>query len=307
MHVATSGRSVLRAPRLVLSARLATVRNYLALTRPRVVLVAVLTGGPVLLLHRRDRPHSLTQPVILLGIVLVGAACSAINAWVERDRDALMSRTRDRPLPAGRIRPTAALAFGLSLAAAGLAVLGLWGGGLAALTGGLTLAWYIGVYTIWAKPRTARSTVLGAVAGAAAPLIASAAMDGRISSFGWALFALVFAWQPPHVWAIALFRGTEYQAAGIPMMPAVVGERGTRARMLAWALVLVPVSAVPWLLHVLGPAYAVTALAAGVWFVATIVRALHTPSAHADRRVFAVSLIYLGVLFLEMLAELALG
>jgi len=284
----------------------AAFRDYLALTRPGVVLLAVLTGGPALLLDRGARFGVVKPLAILFGIVLIGCACSILNAWIERERDSLMARTRNRPLPAGRMRPAEALAFGLVVAAAGVGVLAAWGGTLAAHIGALTLAWYLAIYTVWAKPRTAHNTVLGAVAGAAPPLIAAAGMDGRIGGFGWALFAIVFAWQPPHVWAITLFRGAEYEAAGFKMMPAVVGDRGARAHMLAWALALVAASLIPWRMGTLGPIYAVTALGAGAWFVATIVRAIRAREARADRQVLGASIVYLLALFLEMLAELAL-
>ena len=306
MSVETSGPALPRAERIAPAVPLAGFRDYLALTRPGVVLLAVLTGGPVLLLDRGPRPGILTPLAILAVIVLIGCACSVLNAWIERDRDSLMARTRNRPLPAGRITPAEALGFGLAVAAAGVVTLAARGGALAALIGALTLAWYLGIYTVWAKPRTAHNTVLGAVAGAAPPLIAAAGMDGRIGGFGWALFAIVFAWQPPHVWAIALFRGAEYEAAGFRMMPAVVGARGARARMLAWALALVAASLIPWRMRVLGPVYAATGLVAGTWFVATIVRAIRARDARADRRVLGASILYLLALFLEMLAELAL-
>ena len=294
-------RATWRAP----VAALAVARDFLALTRPRVVVLAVLAGGPVLLLQRDARAGTLAPLMILLGIVLVGAACSALNAWVERDRDALMARTRRRPLPAGRVGAPEALAFGLALAAAGLATLGAWGGTLAATIGALAIAWYIAIYTIWAKPRTSHNTVLGAFAGAAAPLIASAGMLGRIDGFSWALFAIVFAWQPPHVWSITLFRGAEYEAAGIVMLPAVAGERVTRACMLAWTLALVPLSLIPWSLGALGFAYAATALVLGAAFIASVVRAVRVRTARCDRQVLFASLLYLTGLLLEMLAELA--
>lgn len=296
---ATPARASLAAP-------LARARACFGLTRPRITLMVALTAMPAFVLGHRAWPGTSTLAGVLLGIGLVGAGCSAINAWYERDLDALMSRTRDRPLPAGRIAPGEALGFGLLVSTLGVLVLGVWGGLLAALVGGLTLVYYVGAYTVWSKPRSAHSTVVGAVAGAAAPLIADAAVDGRIGPWGWALFAIIFVWQPPHVWAIALFRKADYAAAGIPMMPAAVGERQTRVRMLAWAIALVPVSLLPWLGGVLGPVYAATALAAGAVFLASIVLAIRARDPRADRRVFVASLMYVAVLFGEMLAELVL-
>lgn len=309
LHPAASSGTVSAAPLATRAsaAPLTLARDLLALARPRITLMVALTAAPAFKLGHGVWPAASTLVGVLLGIGLVGAGCSAINAWYERDRDALMPRTQDRPLPAGRIAPGEALSFGLLVSAAGVLALFVWGGGLAALVGALTLAYYIGVYTMWSKPRSAYSTVVGAVAGAAAPLIADAAVDGRIGLWGWALFGIVFVWQPPHVWAIALFRKSEYAAAGIPMMPAIVGERGTRLRMFGWALVLVPVTLLPLLGGVFGPVYAVTALAAGAMFVGAIALAIRAEDARADRRVFFASLLYVAVLFGEMLAELALG
>jgi len=289
------------------AALLAVAVDYLALTRPRITLMVALTACPAMVLGHAGWPGAMTLVGILLGIALVGSGCSAINAWYERDLDALMPRTQDRPLPAGRVAPGEALGFGLLLSAAGILILHVAGGTLAALIGALTPAYYIAVYTMWLKPRSAHNTVAGAVVGAAAPLIADAAVDGRIGPWGWVLFGIVFLWQPPHVWAIALYRKSEYAAAGIPMMPAVVGERGTRWRMLAWALALVPVTLVPWLGGVLGPAYAAAALAGAALFLGSIVLAIRAGDPRADRRVFIASLFYLATLFGVMLAEVVLG
>lgn len=286
---------------------LAAVRDWLALTRPRITLMVALTACPALVMGHAGWPDPMTLFGVLLGIAFVGSGCSAINAWYERDLDAVMPRTQDRPLPAGRVTPGEALAFGLLLSGVGIGVLRIAGGSLAALVAGLTLAYYIAVYTVWLKPRSPHNTVVGAVAGATAPLIADAAVAGHIGPWGWVLFAIVFLWQPPHVWAIALYRKAEYEAAGIPMMPAAVGERGTRWRMLAWAAALVPVTLLPWMGGVLGTAYAVAALAGGALFIGSILVAIRAEDPRADRRVFIASLFYLATLFGAMLAEVVLG
>jgi protoheme IX farnesyltransferase len=279
------------------------LRDYLALTRPTILALVVLTAPAALVLDRGGWPDLATLAAALAGIALVGAGSSALNAWWERDRDARMPRTRERPLPAGRLRPARALAFGLASAAAGLALLGVAGGWLPVALGAATVAHYLGVYTVWLKPRSAHNTVVGAVAGAAAPLIADA-LDGSLGFFGVALFAIVFTWQPPHVWSIALYRREEYAAAGFRMLPDVAGARGTRIRQLVWAVALIPISLVPALRGALGPAYAAIALALGAVFVAAIVRALRSGAPADDRLVFRVSLVHLSGLFLAMLGEL---
>lgn len=300
MQTEVQGRIAV-APRV--APRFAEWRDYLALTRPGVLALSVLTGAPPLL--RGGGP--LGKPIALLaGVMLVGAACSALNAWIERDRDARMSRTRGRPLPSGRIRPAEALGFGLALGASGLGVLGVWGGGLAAAVAFMAMAWYLGVYTLWAKPRTAFHTELGALAGAAPPLIASAGMGGTIDAFGWALFAIVLAWQPPHVWAIELFRPGEYEAAGIPTLRERVGPSRTRARMLAWTAALLVVAWAPAAIHAVGFFYVVVATWMGAYLWTKLARAIRANTPRADRRVFAASLLYLFALFLEMALELGL-
>ena len=282
----------------------ATARDYVSLTRPRVLTLVLFTAPPALALGRDHWPDAGLILGVLLGAALVGGGCGALNAWIERDSDARMARTRGRPLPTGRLAPHKALEFGIAISALGLWVLYGVGGWLPAAVGGLSLAHYVGVYTLWLKPRSAQNIVIGGAAGAAAPLIADAAVDGRIGEWGLVLFAIVFLWTPPHFWAIALVRKHEYAAARLPMMPAVVGDRGTRRRMLAYALALIPVTLLPWLGGELGPVYAVTAVAAGACFVASILRSMRVQTREQDRRVFLVSLVYLSLLFAVMLLEL---
>jgi protoheme IX farnesyltransferase len=281
----------------------AALREYLSLTRPAIVALVVLTAPPAMVLGNGAWPEPAALALALSGIALVGAGSSALNAWWERERDARMPRTRERPLPAGRLAPARALSFGVASGAAGLGLLGLAGGWLPVALGAAALAHYLVVYTIWRKPRSAHNAVVGAVAGAAAPLIGDA-LDGRIGLWGVALFAIVFAWQPPHVWSIALYRRDEYAAAGFRMLPEVVGARGTRIRQLLWAGALVALSLFPAFAGALGPAYAAVALAGGVAFLAAIARALGSGAPADDRRVFHVSLAYLAVLFLAMTGEL---
>jgi protoheme IX farnesyltransferase len=186
-----------------------------------------------------------------------------------------------------------------------LVLLGV-GGWLAALVGALTLAHYIGVYTIWLKPRSPQNIVIGGAAGAAAPLIADAAANGSIGLWSVVLFAIVFLWTPPHFWAIALYRKREYAAAGFPMMPSVVGDEATRRQSLAYATVLIPVTLLPWLGGVVGGGYAVTAAVGGLCFVASILHSMRAQSRREDRRVFLVSIAYLAALFSAMLVSLLL-
>ncbi len=294
--------SSVRAPTRLLE----LARDFIALTRPRVLALVLFTAPPALAMGQASWPSATLLLGVVLGAGLVGGGCGALNAWIERDADRLMLRTRNRPLPTERLTPQQALVFGLVVSALGLLVLYACGGWLTTLIGGLTLLHYVFVYTIWLKPRSPQNIVIGGAAGAASPLIADAAVDGQLGVWGIVLFAIIFFWTPPHFWAIALYRRKEYEAAGFPMMPSVAGEASTRRQMLAYALVLVPITLLPWLGGELSAAYALTALLAGGCFIASILKAIRLADRQQDRRVFAGSIIYLSALFAEMLLELAI-
>jgi protoheme IX farnesyltransferase len=279
-------------------------KRYLALTKPRILPMVIVTAVPVFLLAAAGAPPVATSAGVLVGIVLVAAAANTLNMYVERDRDRHMERTRNRPLPAGELAPAAALRFGLLLSVAGTALLWTLGGALAATLGIASILFYVFVYTIWLKPRSVYNAVIGGAAGAAAPLIADAAVNGSVGLPGLLLFAIVFFWQPPHVWAIALYRRDDYAAAGIPMMPAVIGHERTRWRMLVYTVGLVVVTLLPGLLGLLGPLYLTAATVLGAWFLWSGVRLVRERSDDAARGVFRSSLIYLALLYAAMLADL---
>ncbi len=280
------------------------LRGYVDLTKPRILLLVLFTGLPVLWMAA-VAPSVGLSVAILGGTALAAAAANALNCYVERDRDALMERTRRRPLPTALLRPSQALLFGLVLAVAATGILYAAGGPLAAALGVASILFYVFVYTVWLKPRSSWNAVIGGAAGAVAPLIADAAVHGTVTSAGWLLFAIIFFWQPPHVWAIALYRKDDYARAGIPMLPNVIGDEGTRWQMLWYTLALVPVTLAPVPLGLLGPVYLVAALGLDAWFTWSIVRVLRERTDAAARRAFHVSLGYLFALFLAMLADLA--
>ncbi len=283
----------------------ADVQSYLELTKPRILLLVIFTGFPAMVLANGGWPPPLFAAATLVGIALAAGAANALNCYVERDRDALMERTRSRPLPADRLAASHALAFGLLLSVASIVLLYAAAGGVAAALGAATILFYVFVYTVWLKPRSSWNAVLGGAAGAAAPLIADAAVNGHVGSAGWVLFAIIFLWQPPHVWAIALFRKQDYAAAGIPMLPNVVGDEATRWRMLWYTLALVPVTLAPLPLGLLGWWYTAFAIVLDAWFAWHAVRLLRERSEASAKRVFRVSLSYLFLLFLAMLFDLA--
>lgn len=283
------------------------MRSYGNLTKPRLLPLVLFTGLPVFGMSAAAGapPVSLAFGLlVLVGILLAAASANTLNAYIERDKDALMERTKDRPLPAGRIEPRAALRFGLVLGVASVVLLGAGAGPAAAWLGVASILFYVFVYTIWLKPRSAWNVVIGAAAGAAAPLIADAAVNGSVGVAGLSLFAIVFFWQPPHVWAIALYRKADYEAAGIPMLPSVIGDQPTRWHMLAYTLVLVPITLAPVALGLLGPVYGAVALGMNAWFIIATLRLLRERTPDAARRVFRVSLAYLFALFVAMNVDL---
>jgi heme o synthase len=282
------------------------LRLLVDVARPRVIGLVVFTGLPALALGKAGWPSLWTASWVLIGTALAGAASSAFNAVVERETDARMARTRRRPLPASVLLPNVVLGYGAAATVVSTAILLAVGGWLAAVIGLATIAFYVGVYTVWLKPRTPQNIVIGGAAGATAPLIASAAIDGQVSVGAWLLFLIIFFWTPPHFWAIAIHRRKEYENAGFPMMPSVVGDQATRWRSLAYTLALVGVTLAPVAVGDLSWAYGVAALGLGSWFVARVVESLVAQRPAVDHRVFKVSVAYLGLLFLAMLADLAL-
>jgi len=282
-----------------------TARLYLDITRPRVMALVVFTGLPALWLGTEAWPTAWQTFWILTGTAFAGGASSAFNAYVEREEDARMARTRNRPLPASALMPQLVVAYGVLLTVLSTAIL-TWIGGVGAAAIALaTIAFYVGIYTIWLKPRTPQNIVIGGAAGGTAPLIASAAMEGTPTLGAWILFAIIFLWTPPHFWGIAIFRKREYEAAGFPMMPSVVGDQPTRWRSLAYTLALVAVTLLPIWLGYLGVAYGLVAVVGGAWFTALVIRSMQVQRPTMDYRVFKGSIAYLAVLFLAMLGDLA--
>ena len=267
----------------------AQLKMWWDMTRPRVLLLVLFTG----------------LPVLGMSPALAGAASSTLNAWYERDSDAHMARTRNRPLPASSVAPGQALGLGLVLTVVSTAVLYAVGGVLPAAVGIGTVAFYVLVYTVWLKPRTPQNIVIGGAAGATTPMIVEAALDGHVGVVSILLFLIVFLWTPPHFWAIAIFRKEEYAAAGFPMMPNVVGDRATRRLSIGYTLATLAVSLAPVPLGLLSPAYGLAAGAAGGWFLLAVIRSVVADERRVDWQVFRVSIVYLFVVFGAMLVDCA--
>ena len=286
------------------SAAIETARNYVDLTKPRLLPMVLFTGLPVMGMAAGGWPSLSFVLLVLIAIALAASSANTLNAYIERDLDAVMERTKERPLPSGRIAPRAALMFGLALGAGSTVLLYAIEGWAAAGVGIASILFYVFVYTVWLKPRSSWNAVIGGAAGAAAPLIADVAVNGQIGPAGLLLFGVVFFWQPPHVWAIALYRKADYEAAGIPMLPSVIGDHPTRWRMLWYTIGLVPVTLAPVALGLLGWVYGAVAIVMNAWFVVAAIRVLREQDDASAQAMFRVSLAYLFSLFLAMLADL---
>ena len=278
----------------------ARVRDYVDLLKPRVMSLVVFTGlvGVVI---APAHIHPFTAALAVLAIALGSGAAGAINMWYERDLDALMARTRNRPLPAGRVAPDDALGLGVLLSIFSVLLMAVATNLVAAVLLTAAILFYVFVYTIWLKRRTPQNIVIGGAAGAFPPMIGWAAATGDVSAVGVALFLLIFLWTPPHFWALALYRSDDYRRAGVPMLPVVAGPRETKRQMLIYTLLLTPVALAPTLLGAVGWIYGAVALALSVVFIGHAVAVWRTADDEtafgAARRMFRFSLLYLAVLF----------
>jgi heme o synthase len=280
------------------------VGDFWALLKPRVMSLVVFTGLAGLLVAP-GHLHPVLAAIAVLCIAVGAGAAGAINMWYERDVDALMTRTRTRPIPAGRMDPAEALGFGVVLSIASVVVMALAVNLAAAALLALSIAFYVFVYTIWLKRRTPQNIVIGGAAGAFPPMIGWAAVTGDISLGSLSLFALIFMWTPPHFWALALFRCGDYARAGIPMLPVVSGVAETKRQILLYSLTLAPLGVVPWLLGVAGPVYAASAAVLGLIMVAGAVAVWRDSGETAAKRLFGFSVLYLFLVFALLILDRA--
>ncbi len=276
-------------------------RDFVALTKPRVMTLVVFTGlcG---LLAAPGHLHPVLAFTAILCIALGAGAAATLNQWYEADIDGLMKRTANRPLPAGRMDRQSALHFGVGLSFFSVILLGVATNWLAAAVLAVSILFYVFVYTIWLKPRTAQNIVIGGAAGAFPPVIGWAAVTGDISALPVALFMLIFFWTPPHFWALALFVKTDYAAAGIPMLPVVSGEVATRRQIWLYTAIMAVAAMAPVLLRLTGPVYGTVAFIGTALFAVLAFQVLrHRESDPArmtpERRLFKYSILYLFILF----------
>ena len=282
------------------------VRDFWALLKPRVMVLVVFTGA-VGLAVAPGTLHPVLAAIAVLCIAVGAGAAGAMNMWFDRDIDAVMTRTRHRPLPAGRMVPDDALSFGVFLSLGAVALLGLATNWTAAALLAGSILFYVLVYTMLLKRRTAQNIVIGGAAGALPPVIGWAAVTGEVGLGAVAMFAIIFFWTPPHFWALALYSSDDYARAGVPMLPVVAGRRSTKRHMLAYAVLLLPLVAVPFALGIAGGVYLAGSLAMGVLFVIAALRVMAADDAQdgdrAARQMFGFSIVYLFVVFGLLLAD----
>jgi len=282
-------------------------RDFLALTKPRVMTLVVFTGLCGLLAAPVGLPPALGFTAILC-IGLGAGAAAALNQWYEADIDALMKRTASRPLPAGRMARESALHFGVGLGAFSVILMGVATNWLAAAILAVSILFYVLVYTVWLKRRTPQNIVIGGAAGAFPPLIGWAAATGGVDTLPLLLFALIFLWTPPHFWALSLFVRSDYAKAGVPMLPVVAGAKATRWQILLYTVPMAAAAIAPWPLGLAGAIYGVTAVALNAAFLVLAAAVAHSKTAEpaqmrAEKRLFGFSVLYLFIMFGALVAD----
>jgi len=288
----------------------ARVRDYVDLLKPRVMSLVVFTGL-VGVMIAPAHIHPFAAFLAVVAIALGSGAAGCINMWYERDLDALMARTANRPLPAGRVAPDDALGLGILLSIFSLLLMATATNYVATALLAAAILFYVFIYTIWLKRRTPQNIVIGGAAGAFPPMIGWAAVTGDVSAVGVALFLLIFLWTPPHFWALALYRSDDYRRAGVPMLPVVAGPRATKLQMLVYTLVVVPVALAPTLLGAVGWLYGAVAVALSAGFIGHAIAVWRAPDDRrghgAAKRMFKFSLLFLAVLFAALPIDRLLG
>lgn len=282
-----------------------SVADFWNLLKPRVMSLVIFTGFAGMFLAPADI-HPMLFIISLFAIAAGAGASGAINQWYDRDIDAVMQRTQNRPIPAGAVEPAEALSFGLVISALSVLLLGLASNWLAAGLLAFTIFFYGVVYTIWLKRSTPQNIVIGGAAGALPPVIGWAAVSGSLSIEPLLLFAIIFMWTPPHFWALALFRNDDYTRAGVPMMPVVAGEAETRRQILIYAVLLVPLGVLPAFIGMSSMLYGVVAAVLGLNFIRLSWALMRSPDDSSARRLFGFSIVYLFLLFLGLVIDRAI-
>jgi protoheme IX farnesyltransferase len=275
--------------------------DYVTLTKPRVQLLLLLTTVSTMYVAGDPSPGLVL--LTCLGGSLSAGGAGAVNHYYDRDIDAQMARTATRPVPSGRVRPGAALAYGFVLQILSFLLLATTVNLLSAVLALCGFLGYVLVYTMWLKRSTPQNIVIGGAAGAVPPLVGWAAVAGHVDPAAWYLFAIVFYWTPPHFWALSLLMKDEYARVGVPMMPVVHGEKETRRQIVLYTCLLVVLTMLPVAFGFFGAIYAVVALGLGGAFLVLAVRLQRRADRASALRTYLYSLAYLAVLFCSMVAD----
>jgi protoheme IX farnesyltransferase len=300
------------------SCDMSDVRDWVALLKPRVMTLVVFSGlVGMLVAPGALSMHPVLAATAILCIAVAAGAAGAINMWYDRDIDAVMRRTAQRPIPAGRIQPNAALAFGVWLAVGSVTLMWMATNLVAAAVLAASIAFYVFIYTMWLKRRTPQNIVIGGAAGALPPVIGWAAVTGDVTLVPLLLFAIIFFWTPPHFWALSLWAHDDYERAGVPMLPVSAGARETRRQVMIYTVLLAPLGLAPWLVGFAGPAYGLVAAVLGAMFLRHAHAVLRDAQDAGGRSLtrdlpakacFRFSLTYLFLLFAALAADrLAFG
>ena len=281
----------------------AVVRAYVRLCKPRVVELLLITTVPSMVLAEGGWPGTWLVIAVVIGGALAAGGANTINSWIERDRDQLMRRTADRPIPTGLIPATHALIFGIALNVIAFVLLWAVANLLAALLTMAATLFYVFVYTIWLKPRTVQNIVIGGAAGSAPVLVGWAAVTNEVSAAAWLLFCVIFLWTPAHFWALAMKYRDDYAAADFPMLPVLRSERATAVQITAYAAATSICSLLLGLTVTVGPLYLVAAGVLGVLFVGRALLLVREPDPGTAIKFFAFSNLYLSALFVALLAD----
>jgi protoheme IX farnesyltransferase len=290
-------------------APIATVGDYFQLLKPRVMSLVLFTGVAGLVLAP-GHVHIATALTALLCIAVGAGASGALNMAYDADIDALMSRTRLRPIPRGNIAPGEATAFGAVMAAGSVTVMGLLVNEVAAALLAFTIGFYVFVYTMWLKRRTPQNIVIGGLAGALPPAIGWAAVTGDVAIAPLVLVAIIFLWTPPHFWALSLYRAGDYERARVPMLPVVSGKAETRRQIVIYTVIVTLCGLAPAVLGFAGPLYVAVAGGIGLWFLVQSIRVAFERDAEREpeaKRLFGVSILYLFAVFAALIVEQAAG
>jgi len=280
----------------------ARASDYFALLKPRVMSLVVFTGLVGMAVAPGDL-HPVLSFTALLCIAIGAGASGAINMWYDADIDQIMERTKNRPVPSGRVTANEALAVGVALSVASVLMMGLVINYVAAILLAVTIGFYIFIYTMWLKRRTPQNIVIGGAAGAFPPMIGWAAVTGDVSIESVVLFAIIFMWTPPHFWALSLWRDIDYANAGVPMLPVVAGREATRKQVVIYSVLLFPIAVMPYFLGYAGIFYGIGSAILGAAFLYGAVKVWLKKDEKSAKQLFAFSLLYLFLIFAMLLGE----